>query len=179
MGSLTLLLSWVRTCLEYHPRCHKTFGRTPRWFPDRLIHISYTQASGTTEIRHTEMRYTARIVLESEPCPPEKIAKRIRYISLSHCWGPPPDPSAPLGGRADCVPTKSNQSTPSGRRIYRSPIFLLHFEMLSKFVWQCAANICGLTAYVFSKIASKIGRLRALLWEIFPFRVLKRCRLVY
>jgi hypothetical protein len=45
--------------------------------------------------------------IEQSDFPPEKIANGITYISLSHSWGPAPDPSAPLGGRIGSVLTAS------------------------------------------------------------------------
>lgn len=69
------------------------------WFPDRLLQVT-----------HTVDEITARVVLKCDPedFPPAKVAIGIHYISLSHCWGPPPDPSALLGGRIGTVLTKEN-----------------------------------------------------------------------
>ena len=58
------------------------------------------------------IKITARIVLKSNSVDftPDKATTGITYLSLSHCWGPPPDFSAPLGGRVGAVLTTSNLS---------------------------------------------------------------------
>lgn len=111
-GSLSLIASWARECATSHPQCHKTFGSNGLtqpigvWFPDRLIQITRTKSSEAI------ITLTARIVLKSNPAdfPPDRATKSINYLSLSHCWGPPPDPSSPFDGRAGHVLTKSNIS---------------------------------------------------------------------
>lgn len=82
---------------------------TPR-FPDRFIRRSRCENTDTSGSDHACEKITARLVLKSNPLdfPPEKITAGINYLSLSHCWGPSPDPSAELGGRASTVLTILN-----------------------------------------------------------------------
>ncbi|RDW63596.1 hypothetical protein BP6252_11141 [Coleophoma cylindrospora] len=118
-GTLALILSWMQTCAASHTNCHKIFGHNGHdepgasWFPDRLIHVTQKEGTTTTESSHSVPDLRARIVLKSNPAdfPPDKATPDTTYISLSHCWGPPPDPSAPLGGRAGAVLTKANLAT--------------------------------------------------------------------
>ncbi|KAL8660622.1 MAG: hypothetical protein Q9202_006367 [Teloschistes flavicans] len=111
-GSLAVLSSWIQECATSHTKCPRVFKGNPGWFPDRLVHITCTESSVTTAIGYPKVDLAARIVLRSNPADfsPDKTAAGIIYISLSHCWGPPPDPSAPLGGRADSVLTTSKLS---------------------------------------------------------------------
>jgi len=115
-GSRALVSSWAQECATSHPKCNRIFGSNglgqpvALWFPDRLIHITRTESTETTKLGHPMVTLTARVVLKSNPAdfPPDKATAGINYLSLSHCWGPPPDPSAPLGGRAGTVLTESN-----------------------------------------------------------------------
>lgn len=117
-SSQALISSWAQECATSHPKCHRIFeGKglgqpSAMWFPDRLIQVTRTESTETTKLGHAMTTLTARVVLKSNPAdfPPNKATAEINYLSLSHCWGPPPDPSAPLGGRAGTVLTKSNQS---------------------------------------------------------------------
>ena len=111
-GSLALVSSWIQEYAKTHPKCQKIFGADAVWFPDRLIHITCTKNTETTKSGHPTVKLFARIVLKSDlsDFPSDIFARGLTYLSLSHCWGPPPDPSAPLGGRAGSVLTKSNLS---------------------------------------------------------------------
>ena len=79
------------------------------WFPDRLIRVTCTPI---TEDGQPGVDLTARIVLKANltDFSPEQVSSGINYLSLSHSWGPPPDPSAPIGGRGDTVLTESKLS---------------------------------------------------------------------
>lgn len=98
-GTLSLVSSWAKECATSHSKCHRIFGsdglaQPEPWFPDRLIQVR-RKANGAL---------TARLVLKSNPTHfPPSDSKQLNYLSFSHCWGPPPDPSAPLGGRAGSV----------------------------------------------------------------------------
>ncbi|MCJ1393979.1 hypothetical protein MMC18_006856 [Xylographa bjoerkii] len=117
-GSRALVRSWAQECEKSHRKCQKIFGINGHrktgavWFPDRLIHITCMESTETANLGHLMIRITARIVLKSNSVdfPPDKAATGITYLSLSHCWGTPPDPSAPLGGRVGAVLTTSNLS---------------------------------------------------------------------
>jgi hypothetical protein len=95
---------------DIHQKCQNVFWgerlaqTAPMWFPDRLLHTTRT-----TSPNEDDVTITARVVLKLEPSdfPPEKVANGLTYISLSHSWGPAPDPSAPLGGRIGSVLTAS------------------------------------------------------------------------
>ncbi|KAF7856067.1 hypothetical protein EAF04_010022 [Stromatinia cepivora] len=105
------IISWAQKCVTSYTKCrrilgsngHDQFEPEAEWFPDRLIKITRTDdaEAGSTEI-------TARVVVKSDPAdsPPE--TKGRNYLSLSHSWGPSPNPSAPLGGRAGTVLTELN-----------------------------------------------------------------------
>ncbi|KAL5315339.1 hypothetical protein ACEPPN_016206 [Leptodophora sp. 'Broadleaf-Isolate-01'] len=101
-GTLSFVKSWAKTCVESHTKCGKIFddeggGQPDPWFPDRLIQVR----------RKVSGALTARLVLKSNPAHfPTPISGQLSFLSFSHCWGPPPDPSAPLGGRAGSVLTK-------------------------------------------------------------------------
>ncbi|KAE9372590.1 HET-domain-containing protein [Stipitochalara longipes BDJ] len=102
-GTKALATSWSKECVSSHTKCRRVFGATgvgepESWFPDRLIRINRTETGAIT----------ARLVLKSIPTD-FSASKRtpISYLSLSHCWGPPPNASSPLGGRADSVLTES------------------------------------------------------------------------
>jgi hypothetical protein len=78
------------------------FPQSEAWFPDRLIRIARSEKGAIT----------ARLVLKSNSADfPSTNTAPITYLSLSHCWGPSPNPSLPLGGRADSVLTESTLST--------------------------------------------------------------------
>ncbi len=104
--------SWMRECNDTHTKCHQLFGNdgpgrpVAAWFPDRLIRITRTEESGMVDI-------STRIVLKSDPAdfPPAKAQAGVNYLSFSHCWGPPPNPSAPMGGRGGSVLTDTNLAT--------------------------------------------------------------------
>jgi hypothetical protein len=110
-GSLSLISSWAKECASSHTKCHKIFGtnglsQPGTWFPDRLIQVTLSESPSSTS---TDLKVTARIVQKSNPADfPSKSTTGITYISLSHSWGPAPNPSAPLQGRADTVLTASN-----------------------------------------------------------------------
>jgi hypothetical protein len=101
-GTLSFVNNWAKTCAKNHTKCRRIFdyegGRQPDpWFPDRLIQVR-RKASGAL---------TARLVLKSNPAHfSAPTSGQLIYLSFSHCWGPPPNPSAPLGGRAGSVLTK-------------------------------------------------------------------------
>ena len=120
-GSLALIISWISECAKAHPKCRRKFGTSSpvrlgtawlptqpeaNWFPDRLIHMPCTSRPAGWKL------LSARVVQKCNHSdfPPSRVAKGIMYMSFSHCWGAPPDPSAPLGGRARSVLTKSNLS---------------------------------------------------------------------
>lgn len=96
---IALVSSWLQECKVSHSKCRKVFKTESldlpdeAWFPDRLI-----------QLRDTKIR----IVVKSSPLDfsPEKLSAGVKYLSLSHCWGPPPDPSAWLGGRTASVLTE-------------------------------------------------------------------------
>lgn len=111
-GSLTFITTWIRECATSHAKCNTIFGNNgfgqPAgvWFPDRLIKLTQTKFDETC------VTITGRIVQKSNlsDFPPEKASSGINYLSLSHCWGPSPEPSAPLGGRMGSVLTDSTLS---------------------------------------------------------------------
>lgn len=116
-GSLSLVSSWNLECAANHPKCNHIFGGedigTPAepWFPDRLIRLSNTSDIKSAAVDQ-QVEINARIVerADAEDFPPDQTAKELQYFSLSHCWGPPPDPSAPLKGRAKEMLTKDKLS---------------------------------------------------------------------
>jgi len=103
-GTLSSVKSWAATCDKDHPKCRKIFdheggGQPDPWFPDRLIQVR-RKGSGAL---------TARLVLKSSPAHfPQPVVGQLTYLSLSHCWGPPPDSNDPtgMGGRGGSVLTK-------------------------------------------------------------------------
>lgn len=104
--SLAIMTSRVQECYSNHTKCHQLFeGTTPgqpvaAWFPDRLIRVTRTEQSGAAKI-------STRLVLKSDAADysAAMVQEGIKYVSLSHCWGPAPNPSAPLGGRVGSVLT--------------------------------------------------------------------------
>jgi len=102
-GTLSFVNSWAVTCAKNHLKCRTIFdneggGQPEPWFPDRLVQVR-RKANGAL---------TARLVLKSNPSHfPAGEANRLVYLSLSHCWGPPPEPSAPMCGREGSVLTKN------------------------------------------------------------------------
>ncbi|KAI1866494.1 hypothetical protein JX265_007795 [Neoarthrinium moseri] len=116
-GSLSLVTSWGQECAAKHTQCNHIFGGegigTPAkpWFPDRLIRLSTTPDIKSVPVGQ-EVQLSARIVEKSDlqDFSPDHTGKELQYFSLSHCWGPPPDPSAPLGGRVKDVLTKDKLS---------------------------------------------------------------------
>lgn len=101
-GTLSLVSAWARECATSHAKCRRIFGsenlKQPEpWFPDRLVQVR----------RRDDGALTARLVLKNKPAHfPASGSSQLDYLSFSHCWGPPPEPSAPLGGRAGSVLTK-------------------------------------------------------------------------
>lgn len=66
------------------------------WFPDRLIQVRRKESGDLT----------ARLILKSNTTNfPTPDTQQLNYLSFSHCWGPPPNPAAHLGGRAGSVLT--------------------------------------------------------------------------
>lgn len=110
-GSRSMITSWIKECSTNHEKCKQLFQeknsspstRTLGWFPDRLIRISTPNGSEA-------FGNSARIVLKSDivDFPPAMVEAGVKYLSFSHCWGPPPNPDAPLEGRADTVLTHKN-----------------------------------------------------------------------
>lgn len=102
-GTLSLVSSWAKECVTSHSKCSIIFGsdnvsQPKPWFPDRLVQVRRKETGALT----------ARLVLKSNTANfPVSNSKQLDYLSLSHCWGPPPDPSAPLGGRAGSVLTEN------------------------------------------------------------------------
>lgn len=109
-GIIAEVQKWAQICATRHAKCLRIFGNDgkdqiePRgeWYPDRLIKIIRT---GNVVARSY---IAARVVLRSDPVDFPPGTKGIKYLSLSHSWGPAPNPSAPLGGRAGTVLTGSN-----------------------------------------------------------------------
>lgn len=100
-GTLSCVKEWAATCSRVHVKCRRIFdneagGQPKPWFPDRLVQVR-KKASGAL---------TARLVIKSNPAHFPDPTTALTYLSLSHCWGPPPDPNAELGGRAGSVLTK-------------------------------------------------------------------------
>ncbi|TGO68116.1 hypothetical protein BOTNAR_0030g00390 [Botryotinia narcissicola] len=102
--------SWLSTCANSHTKCRKIFSKggddqyepETHWFPDRLLKITRDDSEpGYCDI-------SARLVVRSDPADFLPGWMGLEYASLSHSWGPSPDPSAPLGGRAGEVLTESN-----------------------------------------------------------------------
>ncbi|KAF7922945.1 hypothetical protein BELL_0543g00030 [Botrytis elliptica] len=101
---------WMNTCANSHTQCRRIFRKggddqyepETYWFPDRLLKI----ARDDSEPGYSDI--SARLVVRSDPADFPPGWKGLDYASLSHSWGPEPDPSAPLGGRAGAVLTKSN-----------------------------------------------------------------------
>lgn len=103
-GSWSLITSWAQDCAKSHKKCQRIFGskgisRPAPWFPDRLLRV-----------RQEGDEIFARVVVKSNSDDfSQKILERqLSYLSLSHCWGPAPDISAPMGGRAGTVLTEAN-----------------------------------------------------------------------
>ncbi|EKD20822.1 HET domain protein pin-c1 [Drepanopeziza brunnea f. sp. 'multigermtubi' MB_m1] len=105
-GTLALVSSWARECATSHAKCRRIFGsdglqQPEPWFPDRLVQVR----------RKDNGSLTARLVLKANPAHfPTSASKHVDYLSFSHCWGPPPEPNAPLGGRAGSVLTRDTLS---------------------------------------------------------------------
>jgi hypothetical protein len=81
-------------------------------FEKRVCHTSALEFKHTAlcMIVGAEGTVAVRVVLKSNPVDflLDKTTNGITYISLSHCWGHPPEPSAPLQSRASTVLTESN-----------------------------------------------------------------------
>lgn len=115
-GSLSLMRSWSQDCVMNHKKCQKIFGGNrlrqsfDPWFPDRLVYVTRMKTAEISSPGRSMSTLKARVVLRSDPrdFPPETVS--VKYLSLSHCWGPAPDPSAPFGGRAGTVLTELNLS---------------------------------------------------------------------
>nr|POE64984.1 hypothetical protein CFP56_34651 [Quercus suber] len=108
-GPVTEIRSWINDCVDSHPSCCRLFyGRShpaKSWFPDRLIRVDSTidpENPGMSTMH-------ARLAIKSRSADfsPHQSASGVAYLSLSHCWGLPPYPEKPLGGREDTVLTKS------------------------------------------------------------------------
>jgi hypothetical protein len=109
-GSLAAIGIWATERASKHTRCNKIFGKegiakpVAPWFPDRLVKMTLTQdEQGEPDLR-------ARVVVKSGPndFPADQAAQGITYISLSHSWGPAPNPGTYLDGRAGTVLTDAN-----------------------------------------------------------------------
>lgn len=111
-GSMALITSWANDCARSHSKCNHVFGidgasmSAKPWYPDRLIHISTTPDIQTVAANQP-FKITARIVEKTDQGEFLRTSggEVPQYVSLSHCWGPPPDPKGRLGGRAGDVLT--------------------------------------------------------------------------
>ncbi|KAK6615855.1 heterokaryon incompatibility protein [Botrytis cinerea] len=109
-GTMTGVRLWTQNCTNSHTKCRRIFRNGGKdqyepesdWFPDRLLKITRDD----TEPGYSDI--SARLVLRSDPDDFLPGWKGLGYVSLSHSWGPSPDPSAPLGGRVGAVLTESN-----------------------------------------------------------------------
>lgn len=106
-GSIISIARWMHACAKDHAKCRAVFGQKAgkNWFPDRLVRITPTRDRRPEEARWPIEALEARVVIKSseEDFPAERLAKGVPYLSLSHSWGPPPRPGAPLGGREGSV----------------------------------------------------------------------------
>ncbi|KAH7087822.1 heterokaryon incompatibility protein-domain-containing protein [Paraphoma chrysanthemicola] len=68
--SWSLVVNWMKNCLESHPRCHNTRS----WYPTRLLDAGDPTSDGS-DVR--------LVISASEPLSG-------RYCTLSHCWGQGP-----------------------------------------------------------------------------------------
>ena len=108
-GTMALMSTWARECATSLKQCLKillsndTSQHEGALCLDRLISIN------RLELNDTMYTIIARIVLKSDArdISPEKGAARIKHFSLSHCRGPPPDPSGELQGREETVLSKT------------------------------------------------------------------------
>lgn len=97
-GSMALVASWADECTRSHSKCNHVFGvdgasmSAKPWYPDRLIRISTTPDIQTV-VADQPFDITARIVekIDQSDLLQTPEGEVPRYLSLSHCWGPPPD----------------------------------------------------------------------------------------
>ncbi|TGO27378.1 hypothetical protein BPAE_0043g00520 [Botrytis paeoniae] len=109
-GTMAGVRLWMNTCANSHAKCRRIFRKGGEdqyepetyWFPDRLLKI----ARDDSEPGYSDI--SARLVVRPDPADFLPGWKGLDYASLSHSWGPSPDPSAPLGGRVGAVLTESN-----------------------------------------------------------------------
>lgn len=112
-GTISSAHSWMLECLRTHEKCKKVFGdetsgsSSQAWHPDRLVRVQkslFTDETGQDTVRlHAYIAEKAGF----NEFPPETTSEQLTYLSLSHCWGPSQNPTAPLGGRVDTVLTQA------------------------------------------------------------------------
>ncbi|KAK0316426.1 hypothetical protein LTR01_000174 [Friedmanniomyces endolithicus] len=98
---LPIITEWIHECSTSHPQCQNIYGVTEAgsgqaWYPSRLLYFDH----GKKVFRIVDKNNPADAnVFRRSPGAQDLNEQQVGYISLSHCWGPPPDPTAPNGGR--------------------------------------------------------------------------------
>ncbi|KAK0856613.1 hypothetical protein LTS02_010601 [Friedmanniomyces endolithicus] len=98
---LPIITEWIHECSTSHPQCRNIYGVTEAgigqaWYPSRLLYFDHRKKV----FRIVDKNNPADAnVFRRPPGAQDPNEQGVGYISLSHCWGPPPDPNAPNGGR--------------------------------------------------------------------------------